>query len=146
MKKNILFYLLGGFFLTAFSGCAKPGIKEPVTLDKAAGKWFIKSVRIQVFNGSILTKDSLVPKKSGTGSYVTFDGISKIDYCFNTTTAKEGNYAFLGTDSISLKIADDNRRWKILLLTGTNFNIQTSATNNNSFPGATVITYQGLER
>jgi len=146
VKKNILTYILGGFFLQIFAGCVKPGIKAPVTLDKAAGRWYINAIRIQVLYGGILSKDSLVPRNASTVNLIDFDGVSKIEYRFNTTVAKEGSYSFFGLDSIAIKLIDDDRKWKVLLLTGTNFNIQTSTTDNNSFPGATVITFRGLER
>jgi len=146
VKKNILIYLVGGLFLSAFSGCAKPGIKEPVTLDKAAGNWTIHSIRLKVYNGSSLIKDSLVPWKPVKTNYVNFDGVSKVDYCYNSAATKTGEYKLMGEDSIHMTLTNDIRSWKILLLTSTNFNIETTSNSNTSFPGSTVITYQGFIR
>ena len=127
------------------SGCKK-GIKEPVTLDKAAGKWSINAIRMQVLNGSTILTDSTVPWTPVVENFVTFDGISKLNYNFNKPTATAGNYILYGYDSIRIQIGDDNRKWKILLLTTTNFNIETTSTNNSTYPGAKVVTFQGFVR
>ena len=127
------------------SGCKK-GIKEPVTLDKAAGKWSINAIRMQVLNGSTILTDSTVPWRPVVENFVTFDGISKLNYNFNKPTATAGNYTLYGYDSIRIQIGDDNRKWKILLLTTTNFNIETTSTNNSTYPGAKVVTFQGFVR
>ena len=127
------------------SGCKK-GIKEPVTLDKAAGKWSINAIRMQVINGSTIITDSTIPWRPVVENFVTFDGISKLNYNFNKPTATAGNYTLYGYDSIRIQIGDDNRKWKILLLTTTNFNIETTSTNNSTYPGAKVVTFQGFVR
>ncbi len=146
VEKNILVYFLVGFFLTALLSCTKPGIKQSVTLDKASGDWIINSIRLKVYNGSTLIKDSLVPWKPVKKNFVNFDGISKVDYCYNSASTKTGEYKLMGADSIHLTLIGDIRDWKILLLTTTNFNIETTSNNNTSFPGSTVITYQGFIR
>lgn len=127
------------------SGCKK-GIKDPVTLDKAAGKWSINAIRMQVINGSTIITDSTIPWRPVVENFITFDGISKLNYNFNKASATAGNYTLYGYDSIRLQIGDDNRKWKILLLTTTNFNIQTTSNDNASYPGAQVITFQGFVR
>jgi len=127
------------------SGCKK-GIKEPVTLDKAAGKWSINAIRMQVINGSTIITDSTVPWRPVVENFIAFDGISKLNYNFNKASATAGNYTLYGYDSIRLQIGDDNRKWKILLLTTTNFNIQTTSNDNASYPGAQVVTFQGFVR
>ena len=147
MKKNLhlIHILLSFFFVLAIASCKK-GIKEAVTLDKAAGKWSINAVRYQAFYGTSEAKDSTVPWKPVVENYVDFDGVSHLEYCFNSSSATGGEYAFVGHDSIDIKVGSETGRWKIDLLTGTNFNIEKTSTNHTSFPGATVITYQGFVR
>ncbi len=147
MKRNLLaLYILSGLLsISLFTGCKK-GIKDPVTLDKASGKWSINAIRMKVFNGTSLLKDSTLPWRPIVENYVSFDGISNLNYCFNSSTSTPGEYKLLPNDSILLKVGNDNRRWKILLLTETNFNIETTAVDNSAFPGATVVTYQGFVR
>ncbi len=147
MKKNLLFLpiLLGIIFAAITPGCKK-GITNPVTLDKAAGKWSINAVRYQIYHGTLTPKDSTVPWRPNPENFVSFDGLSAMQYCFNNTVATPGAYAFAGTDSIDIYLDHDTRRWKILLLTETNFNIESTTTDNTSFPGATVVTFQGFVR
>jgi hypothetical protein len=148
VKKNLrlLHILPASFFLLTIFGCAKPGIKDPVTLDKAAGKWSINAIRYKIYYGTPEAKDSTIPWKPVLENYVSFDGASHLEYCFNSPVATGGEYSFIGKDSIDMKIGSEVNRWKILLLTGTNFNIERTSTNNTSFPGATVVTYQGFVR
>ena len=101
---------------------------------------------MQAFNGTTLLRDSTVPWKPVVENYVSFDGISNVNYCFNSSTSTAGAYKLLPNDSIMMSVGNDNRRWKILLLTATNFNIQTTTTDNDDFPGATVVTFQGFVR
>ena len=147
MKRNLLtFYtLLSLLSISCFTACKK-GIKDPVTLDKAAGKWSINAIRMQAFNGNTLVKDSTVPWRPVVENYISFDGISNVNYCFNSSSSTAGEYKLLPNDSIMLTVGNDNRRWKILLLTATNFNIETTTDDDVNFPGATVVTYQGFVR
>lgn len=147
MKKNLLIRpaLLGLVFAATLTSCKK-GIKEPVTLDRAAGKWSINAIRYQVFNGSSTPQDSTVPWRPVTENAVTFDGISTFQYRFNSAGVINGTYSFLGQDSISITMDGEATRWKILLLTTTNFNIQRTSDNLHDFPGATVISYQSFVR
>jgi hypothetical protein len=147
VKKNLLpsSILLGAFFLAAGIGCKK-GIKDPITLDKAAGKWSINAIRYKIYTGSPEAKDSTVPWRPVTENQVTFDGVSRLQYQFNSADAQSGEYGFIGADSITLNISSKPTRWKILLLTPTNFNIERTELDNPSFPGATVVTYQGFVR
>ena len=147
MKRNLLsvYTLVGLLSISCFFGCKK-GIKDPVTLDKASGKWSINAIRMQAFNGTTLLRDSTVPWRPIVENYVSFDGISNVNYCFNSSTSTPGDYKLLASDSIMLRVGNDNRRWKILLLTATNFNIETTDHDNSAFPGATVITFQGFVR
>ena len=148
MKKNLhfVYILLGSIFLLTIPSCVKKGIKDAVTLDKAAGKWSINAIRYKIYYGTADSKDSTVPWKPVVENYVSFDGISRLEYCFNSSAATGGEYSFLGADSIDIKVGTDINRWKILLLTNTNFNIQRTDTDNTKVPGATVITYQGFVR
>jgi len=147
VKKNLhlLHILLGFTFLLTISSCFKKGIKEAVTLDKAAGKWSINAVRYKIYYGTT-PKDSTVPWRPVIENYVAFDGVSRLEYCFNSSSSTGGEYAFVGSDSIDIKVGTEINRWKINLLTNTNFNIERTSTDNTSFPGATVITYQGFVR
>ena len=126
------------------AGCSKKGIKEAVTLDKAKGKWGIHGVRYQIFNGSTTPKDSTIPWVPNPENFVSFDGVSAMQYSFNSPIVWTGDYSLIGTDSISININHQTTRWKILLLTETNFNIETTSTNNPAFPGARVVTFQGF--
>lgn len=126
------------------SSCTKKGISDPVTLDKAAGKWSINAIRYQISNGSPSHQDSTVPWRPDPENFVTFDGVAALQYSFNSPNVLGGDYNFIGNDSISITINHQTTRWKILLLTGTNFNIENTSTNNPSFPGATVKTFQGF--
>lgn len=148
MKKTLLLLtaILVIVFTAAISGCAKKGIVDPVTLDKASGKWSINAVRYQVYNGSTTPKDSTIPWRPNPENFVLFDGISSMQYCFNSRSVSDGEYSFIGSDSILLRMDHQTTRWKILLLTGTNFNIQSTSSNNPAFPGATVVTFQGFVR
>jgi hypothetical protein len=147
VKKNLLtvYTLITLLSITCFSACKK-GIKDPVTLDKAAGKWSINAIRMQAFNGKTLLRDSTVPWRPVVENYVSFDGISNLNYCFNSANSTAGDYKLLANDSIILRVGNDNRRWKILLLTSTNFNIETTTDDDDNFPGATVVTFQGFVR
>ena len=147
MKRNLLAVctILGLLSISFFTGCKK-GINDAVTLDKASGKWSINAIRMQAFNGSTLLRDSTVPWRPIVENYVSFDGISNVNYCFNSSTSTPGEYKLLPNDSIMLSVGNDNRRWKILLLTATNFNIETTDVDNSDFPGATVVTFQGFVR
>lgn len=148
MKKNLhrLQIILGFAFLLALGSCLKKGIKDAVTLDKAAGKWSINAVRYKIYYGTPTSKDSTVPWKPVIENYVSFDGVSRLEYCFNSSTSTGGEYVFVGPDSIDIKMGGVTNRWQIDLLTNTNFNIERTSTDNNSFPGATVVTYQGFVR
>ncbi len=147
MKKNLhlVHILLGSIFLLTITSCFKKGIKDAVTLDKAAGKWSINAVRYKIYYGTT-PKDSTVPWRPVVENYVSFDGISRLEYCFNTSSSTGGEYAFAGSDSIDIKVGTEINRWRIDLLTNTNFNIERTSTDNTSFPGAKVITYQGFVR
>lgn len=148
MKKNLhlAHILLGSIFLLTITGCLKKGIKEAITLDEAAGKWSINAVRYKIYYGTPEAKDSTVPWKPIVENYVSFDGISRLEYCFNSSSATGGDYKFIGQDSIDIKVGTEINRWKIQLLTNTNFNIERTYIDNTKFPGATVVTYQGFVR
>lgn len=148
MKKNLLFLsiLLGIGFIIITSSCKK-GITDPITLDKAAGKWSINAIRYKIYNGTTTPKDSTIPWRPTPENFVTFDGTSNLQYCFNSTAVTGGNYSFVGSDSIDIHLGGhDTQRWKILLLTETNFNVERTSTDNNAFPDATVVTFQGFVR
>ena len=145
MKKYLLYLpiILGIIFAP---GCKK-GITNAVTLDKAAGKWSINAIRYKIYNGTQTPQDSTIPWHPVTENFVTFDGVSSLEYCFNSAAVNGGTYSFAGTDSIDLRVGGhEPQRWKVLLLTETNFNIETTSTDNTAFPGATVVTYQGFVR
>ncbi len=148
MKKNLLSLtaILAIVFSAIFSGCAKKGITDPVALDKASGKWSINAIRYQVYNGSPTPKDSTIPWRPNPENFVSFDGVSSLQYSFNSPTVLGGEYSFIGNDSISIRVDHTTTRWKILLLTNTNFNIESTSSNNPDFPGATVVTFQGFVR
>jgi hypothetical protein len=148
VKKNLLFLsaIVGIVFTATLSSCSKKGIKDPVTLDKATGKWSINSIRYQVYTGSSTPKDSTVPWHPNPENYVIFDGVANFQYAFNSPNTVNGNYSFIGQDSISISMEAEATRWKILLLTPTNFNIERTAGNLHDFPGATVVTYQSFVR
>lgn len=164
MKKHLpASSIILGIFLLAFTSSCKKGVKDPVTLDKAAGTWSINAVRYNITYNSGMVKDSTIPWKPIHGNYVTFDGSSHVNYSFNQLNSFEGYYTLLGsdsillsfatnnnrfseTDSVTMAILGENSRWKIKLLTATNFNIEKTSTDNKAFPGATVITYQGFVR
>jgi hypothetical protein len=148
VKKHLHFLHLPTAFilLLTITGCVKKGIKEAITLDDAAGKWSINAIRYKLYYGTPEGKDSTVPWKPIPENYVSFDGISRLEYCFNSSSASDGDYKFIGHDSIDIKIGNEINRWKIQLLTNTNFNIERTYTDYTKFPGATVVTYQGFVR
>ncbi len=147
MKKKLLLLtaILGIALVAGLGSCSKKGITDPVTLDKAAGKWSINAVRYQISNGSA-TKDSTIPWRPAPENFVSFDGVASMQYCFNNSGVMNGEYTLVGNDSISLRVDHQTTRWKILLLTGTNFNIESTSSNSTDFPGATVKTYQSFVR
>ena len=132
--------------MATLGSCSKKGIINPVTLDKASGKWSINAIRYKVYNGTPTPKDSTIPWRPNPENFVSFDGVSTLQYSFNSPVVSGGEYSFIGTDSISIKVDHEATRWKILLLTETNFNIESTSSNNTAFPGATVITFQGFVR
>lgn len=147
MKKSLLITtaILGFVFSATITSCKK-GIKDPVTLDKAAGKWSINAIRYQIYNNSTTPQDSTVPWRPIPENYVIFDGAANFQYCFNSSSVTNGNYAFVGSDSISINMDGEATRWQILLLTATNFNIARTSNNLHDFPGARVVTYQSFVR
>lgn len=147
MKKHLLLQtaVLTIVFAAALSSCKK-GIKDAVTLDRAAGKWSINSIRYQVYTGSPTPQDSTVPWRPNPENFVHFDGVSAFQYAYNGSATINGTYSFIGQDSISIALNGENNRWKILLLTPTNFNIERTSNNLHDFPGATVVTYQSFVR
>ena len=165
MKKHLLICSCFCVFLIAIIGsCTKKGITDPVTLDKAAGTWSINSIRYNVSYGTATTIDSTVPWRPIIGNSITFDGVSKMNYSFNMPYSNYGTYKIDGTDSMTISFSTaDNRidgidsivkllgtesgRWKILLLTSTNFNIEKTTTYNKAFPGAnSIVTFQSFVR
>lgn len=148
MKRNLLpLTVLLGIIVSASVCSCKKGIKDPVTLDNAAGHWDIHGVRYNIYYGTPEPVDSTVPWVNDTKRFVTFDGLSQIQYCFNTNTASNGEYTFMGKDSIAISLNGETLKWKIMLLTPTNFNIERTLTNKSAFPGATeVVMYQGFVR
>lgn len=146
MKKFLPFPIIAGIiFLCAFASCKK-GVTQAVTLDKAAGKWSINAIRYKIYNGTSTPKDSTIPWRPAPENFVSFDGKSNLQYCFNSPTSNAGDYAFVGSDSIDIHVDHETKRWKVLLLTETNFNIETRSSDNSDFPGATVVTFQGFVR
>lgn len=147
MKKNLpLITLLVAFISFASTNGCKKGVKDAVTLDKAAGKWIIHGIRMKIFYGTTLAKDSTVPWRPVVENFVNFDGVNSLRYCYNSENVLPGQYNFFSQDSIAMLVGDDSQKWKIQLLTATNFNIETTTTNNNEFPGATVVIYKGFIR
>lgn len=147
MKKNLLIKTTTVLFAFAVSlSSCKKGIQKAVTLDKAAGKWSINAIRYQVYEGSTTPKDSTVPWVPNPENYVIFDGVANFQYAFNSPQTINGNYSFISADSISISMDAETTRWKILLLTPTNFNIERTSGNLHDFPGATVVTYQSFVR
>ncbi len=127
------------------SSCKK-GIKDPVTLDKAAGKWSINAIRYQIYNGAATPQDSTVPWRPNPENFVSFDGVSNLQYRFNNSPLYSGTYSFIREDSIIMNMDGETTRWKILLLTPTNFNIERTSNNLHDFPGKRVTTYQSFVR
>ncbi|MFT3681319.1 MAG: hypothetical protein QM791_13665 [Ferruginibacter sp.] len=166
MNKNLpASLLLSVCLLVALMTGCKKGVKDPVTLDKAAGTWSINSIRFNASYGAGATKDSTVPWKPVIGNNVTFDGVSKFDYSFNVDYKSFGTYSLDAlSDSMTITFGRDNNRldgidylvkafggettrWKILLLTSTNFNIAKTVNSHNAFPGASsVVIYQSYVR
>lgn len=167
MKKFLplsIFILTGCFLITATVGCKKiTGIKDPVTLDEASGAWSINAVWFNASYGSGASKDSLIPWKPIIGNNVSFDGISKMEYCFNRSYKSFGNYKLENSDSLTVTFTENNRvedldylvkifgsatsKWKIRLLTPTNFNIEKTVDSHTAFPGATSVKiYQNFVR
>ena len=141
---KVLFALLVILSFLSF-GCKK-GITDPVTLDKAAGKWSINAIRYQYFIAGNLVKDSTTPWQPVVENFANFDGRSTIKYCFNTSYVTTGQYSMLPNDSIYIKMGSEDFKWKILLLTGTNFNIARTISNYNDDPSATCIMYKSFVR
>lgn len=148
MKRNLLpLTILLVIIVSASIYSCKKGIKDPVTLDQAAGNWNIHAIRYNIYYGTPDPVDSTIPRIPNTKRFVTFDGVSQIQYCFNSVTSFSGDYNFIGKDSIQISMNGETLRWKIMLLTSTNFNIERTLTDKSAFPGATnVVMYQGFVR
>jgi len=144
VKKNLLLptALLITVAAVTLCSCLKPGVKAPVTLDKVAGRWYIHALRYKIYNGTSTPQDSTVPVRPIAGNYATFDGASGLKYCYNSAETSTGSYTLIGQDSIEINLNAEKTRWKITLLTSTNFNIQRESSNLHDFPGARVIQYQ----
>ncbi len=144
-----MLHLLPGLLCVSLAlqlaGCKK-GIKDPVTLDKAAGKWSINAIRYQIYNGTPTPQDSTVPWRPNPENFVSFDGVSNLQYKYNSSPVYNGSYAFIREDSIILTMDGETTRWKVLLLTPTNFNIQRTSDHLHDFPGRTVTMYQSFVR
>jgi len=146
VKRNLLpLVVLLSIIVSAYS--CKKGIKDPITLDQAAGNWNIHAIRYNIYYGTPEPKDSTIPRIPNTKRFVTFDGVSQIQYCFNSLTTLSGDYKFIGKDSIQINMNNETLTWKIMLLTSTNFNIERTLTDKSAFPGASeVVMYQGFVR
>ena len=146
MKKTLPFLL--GLTFVAIALCTsscKKGIADPVTLDKAAGKWSINAIRYRIHTGSSY-QDSTVPWRPNPENFVSFDGKSNMQYRFNNTSVFNGTYTFIREDSIIMNMGEEVSRWKILLLTPTNFNIEMTSEYLHDFPGRKVTTFQSFVR
>lgn len=141
-KTHVLPALFISIFLLILSIGCKKGITDPVNLDKAAGKWSINAIRMKVYYGDVLYKDSTTPWNPVVENFINFDGISSVKYCFNSAEISNGSYKMLPGDSLFLNVKEEAANWKILLLTPTNFNIERTLLNHNDFPGAKVLLYQ----
>ena len=148
MKRRLHLLVLCTLFILPLliTSCSKEGIKNPVNTDKAAGKWSFNAIRMKVYYGGRLYKDSTLPWQPVVENFIDFDGSSNVSYCFNSSEISSGRYAILPGDMLNMKIDGEDNDWKILLLTPTNFNIVRTVTNHNDFPGATVDLYHCFVR
>jgi len=141
--------LLAGLCCIIFSlplSSCKKGITNPINLDKAAGKWSINAVRYRLHVGLSNYQDSTAPWNPSPENFVSFDGKSTLQYQFNTARIFNGTYKFIREDSIVMNVDGETSRWKILLLTPNNFNIEMTSEYLHDFPGRKVTIYQSFVR
>jgi hypothetical protein len=148
MKQRLPLLVLSSLFAASafLVSCSKEGIQKPVNSEKATGKWSFNAIRMKVYYGGTLYKDSTLPWQPVVENFINFDGSSSVSYCFNSSEVSSGRYTLLPEDLLNMKIDGEDNDWKILLLTPTNFNIVRTVTNHNDFPGATVDIYHCFVR
>ena len=141
--------LAAGLFLVTllFIACAKPDHSMDLPKEQqVVGEWQINRIELNVFSGSTLIKDSIIPRHPTPKNTVEFDANGGFKYQFNSTTANVGTYSFVGSDGLVSVTPAATYSWKILTLTNVLFTLKSTSTNDPAFPGCTVHTYHTLVR
>jgi hypothetical protein len=141
--------LTAGLFLVTllFIACAKPdhSMDKPKE-QQVIGEWYINRIELNVFSGSTLIKDSILPRTPKPKNVVSFDDNGGFKYQYNSTTVNVGTYSFVGADGIVSVTPATTFNWKILTLTNVLFTVKSTSTNDPAFPGCTVNTYHTFVR
>jgi uncharacterized membrane protein len=110
------------------------------------GSWWINRIQQKIYYNGTFYKDTIIPQTAKPKNFVQFDATKDFLYCFNSTVINTGNYQFKGADSIISTTPAAIYRWKLLTLTDVLFTVMSTSTNNPSYPGAKVETYQTFIR
>jgi len=131
---------------TFFSSCSKstPDVNKPI--EYTQGKWSINRIELRIYYGTILNKDSVVPRHPQGENFVSLDASKNFQYRFNSYTTDSGTYTYASGDSVIATTTTSTYRWKMLTLTDVLFTAKNTSTNDPSFPGATVETYYTFVR
>ncbi|MEO7307540.1 MAG: hypothetical protein ABIR78_01385 [Ferruginibacter sp.] len=141
--------LAAGLFLVTllFISCAKPDHSADLPKQQqVVGEWYINRIELNVFSGSVLIKDSILPRTPKPKNTVEFDANGGFKYQFNSTTVNIGTYQFVGNDGIVSVTPAVTFNWKMLTLTNVLFTVKSTSTNDPAFPGCTVNTYHTFVR
>ena len=120
-------------------GKSTPDVNKPI--EYTEGKWFINRIELRIYYGTVLNKDSVIPRHPQGENFVSLDANKTFQFRFNSYTTDTGIYTYGSGDSIIATTSSTIYRWKMLTLTNELFTAKSTSTIDPSFPGATVETY-----
>jgi hypothetical protein len=129
-----------------FSSCGKstPDVNKPI--EYTEGKWSVNRIELRIYYGTVLNKDSVIPRHPQGENFVSLDANKTFQFRFNSYTTDTGTYTYATGDSIIAVTSATTYRWKMLTLTNDLFTAKSTSTTDSSFPGATVETYYTFVR
>ncbi len=143
---TFLIIIAGSFsIITTSVSCAKPDHSADLPKEQQiVGQWYISRLELNIYSGSVLIKDSIIPQLPN--NFVRFDAGGGFAYRFNMPASTSGTYQFSGVDSIISVTPGNTYRWKFLTLTKNLLTVSNTSTNNPSYPGATVVSFHTFGR
>lgn len=129
------------------SSCGKKETASNKPKEEAViGSWWINRIQLKIYYNGTFYKDTIIPQTAKPKNFVQFDAPNDFLYCFNSTVINSGTYQFKGTDSLISTTPSAIYRWKMLTITDLLFTVMSTSTNDPSYPGAKVETYQTFIR